>query len=383
MAGSSVVSVVCLHLSVALHTPFVTALRRTDSCETLVVRVTDSDGVVGWGEAPQVWQVTGESLASAQACVDQMLAPVLVGRDVDDWCEVSATVQRAVARNHGAKAAVDTALHDLVARRAGLPLPQLLARTYAAAAPAGAAPIGLLVSTDVTLSAGSAEDLGEAAAARVADGFSTLKMKIGTDAATDVARVRAVRERVGPHVVVRLDANQGWTRGEAVEVIRALEEADLGVDLVEQPVAGDDVEGLAWVRSRVGLPIMADESLYSVIDLDRILRLGAADLVNVKLAKCGSLAVGALLLERAAGAGLGTLVGTMMESQIGVGAAASLAAALPTSTTNDLDAAWWAARPPFEGGVTYDGPTLTLPDAPGLGVTALRPAAGSTAAGPR
>ncbi|MDQ2755017.1 MAG: dipeptide epimerase [Actinomycetota bacterium] len=371
-SGGSVVSVVCSRLTVPLHTPFVTALRRTQTCDTLLVRVTDSDGVVGWGEAPQVWQVTGESLASAAACVEQMLASSVVGRPVDDWREASVACQRTVARNFGAKAAVDVALHDLAARRSGRPLAQLLADEYGAPRPDGGRSSAMTqVSSDVTLSAGSAGDLGARAAARVADGFSTLKMKVGTDAATDVARVRMVREAVGPQVGLRLDANQGWTREEAVDVIRALEAADLGVELVEQPVAGEDVEGLAWVRSRVGLPVMADESLYSVVDLDRIVRLGAADLVNVKLAKCGSLAVGARLLRRAAEAGLGTMVGTMMESHVGVGAAASLVAALPTSVTNDLDAAWWAARSPFEGGLAYDGSTIALPGAPGLGITGV------------
>lgn len=353
-------SVRCTRLRVPLHTPFVTSLRRTESTDTVVVRVTDSDGVTGWGEAPQVWQVTGESLAGATSCIEEMFVPLVVGRDVDDWAEVTSTVQGAVARNFGAKAAIDVALHDLVARRSELPLAVFL--------DGGAS---TCVETDVTLSVGSVEALGASARQSVADGFATLKMKVGTDAATDVARVRAVREAVGPDVTIRLDANQGWSPRDAVEVIRALEAAELGVEVVEQPVPGDDVEGLAWVRSRVGLPIMADESLYGLRDLDRILRLGAADVVNVKLAKCGSLAVALELLRRAREHGLGTIVGSMMESHIGVGAAASLVAAQPTSLTSDLDAAWWAAASPVVGGLRYVGSTVVLPTTPGLGIDAL------------
>ena len=223
----------------------------------------------------------------------------------------------------------------------------------------------------MTLSAGSAADLAAAAVQRVADGFSTLKMKVGTDAATDVARVRAVREAVGPDVTIRLDANQGWTPDEAVTVIRALERADLGVELVEQPVRGEDVEGLAAVRSRVGLPVMADEALYSLVDLERIIRLEAADLVNVKLAKCGSLGVALEQLRRATEAGLGTMVGSMMETAIGVGAVAAVAAAHPTSVVDDLDAAWWAAASPVVGGVEYDGDRLVLSSSVGSGVAAV------------
>ena len=106
-------------MTAPLHTPFVTALRRTETTEALVVRVTDSDGVTGWGEAPQVWQVTGESLAGAEACVTGPLAerrdrprPRRPGRHLP-------RVSAAVAANQGAKAAVDVALHDLAARRRG------------------------------------------------------------------------------------------------------------------------------------------------------------------------------------------------------------------------------------------------------------------------
>ncbi len=369
MGTTRFASVTCARLSVPLHTPFVTALRRTTTTDTVVVRVTDSDGATGWGEAPQVWQVTGESLAGASACLEQMLAPVVLDRDVDDWSEVLDGIQSAVARNFGAKAALDTAVRDLVARRAGLTLPAFL-RTGRAGPATGtgddAYPAALR--TDVTLSAGSAADLAAAAVQRVADGFSTLKMKVGTDAATDVGRVRAVREVVGPHVTIRLDANQGWTPDEAVTVIRALERADLGVELVEQPVRGEDVEGLAAVRSRVGLAVMADEALYSLVDLDRIIRLEAADLVNVKLAKCGSLGVALQQLKRATEAGLGTMVGSMMETAIGVGAVAAVAAAHPTSVVDDLDAAWWAAASPVVGGVEYDGDRLVLSSSVGSGV---------------
>jgi len=394
---SRVEALSCTRLRVPLHTPFVTALRRTEFTDTVVVRLSDSDGNTGWGEAPQVWQVTGESLAGATACLEEMLAPRVIGRDVDDWQDVTAAVQRAVARNFGAKAAVDVALHDLVARRAGIPLAVLLSNGASGSGSGSgsgswdesgltlsadlrrpgddlgpdAGPARAFVATDVTLSAGSADELGHTAQQRVAEGFTTLKMKVGTDAATDVARVRAVRDAVGSDVTIRLDANQGWSPEDAVEVIRALERARLGVELVEQPVAGDDVEGLAWVRARVDLPVMADESVYGMRDLDRVLRLDAADMVNVKLAKCGSLGVARDLLGKAADYGVGTIVGSMMESHIGVGAAASLVAACQTSATSDLDAAWWAARSPVVGGLVYESPTVVLPSSPGLGISAL------------
>ncbi|GAA5179954.1 dipeptide epimerase [Rugosimonospora acidiphila] len=339
-----------------LHTPFVTALRRTGTVRTLIVEVRDGDGHRGFGEGPQVLQVTGASVEGTEACVAQVMGPLLVGRDPDELTANCRAVRTAVAGNEAAKAALDIALHDLAAQRLGIPLVRLLGGT------------ALRVPTDVTLSADEAAD---AAAARVADGFGVLKVKVGADPATDVARVRAVRQAAGPDVTIRVDANQAWTPRQAVGVIRALHDEGLNLELVEQPVPAWDLDGMAWVRDRVDLPILADESVFGVRDLVEVIRRGAADLVNVKLAKCGGLSAGRVLLRLAEEHGVGTMVGSMMESPVGVGAAASLVAACGTTLTSDLDAAWWLARSPVEGGIGYDGPVVVLPDAPGLGVTGI------------
>jgi len=343
-------------LTAQLHTPFVTALRRTTHVESLIVELIDEDGHVGLGEAPQIWQVTGDSIDGSRACVEGLLAPLVTGSDPDEIVRLSRAVENAVRGNQAAKTAVDCALHDLAARRRGIPLVRALG---------GAA---LRVPTDVTLSAGEVDGLREAAATRVKEGFSTLKLKVGADAAGDLARIHAVREAAGPGVTIRLDANQGWTAREAVRIIHGLEDARLGIEFVEQPVPHWDLDGLAWVSDRVETPIMADESVSSVRDLVEVIRRRAADLVNVKLAKCGGLTNARTLLELARAHGLGTVVGSMMEGPVGIGAAASLVAAYPTTAVSDLDAAWWLATSPVTGGIRYEGSDVVLPDGPGLGV---------------
>ena len=348
-------------LSVPLHTPFVTALRRTTTIETVLVRITDTDGCEGWGEAPQVWQVTGDSLAGSQACLDGPLADALIGAPADPRIS-AALVQGAVVANRSAKMAADIALHDLAARRAGVPLATHLA-SYV-----GRTGAATRVRTDVTLAAGAADALADAALARVADGFSVLKLKVGTDAASDVARVVAVRKAVGPDVGLRLDANQGWDAFEAIRVIHALEDAGVDIELVEQPVPARDLLGLTHVTANVDTPVMADESLFTLEDLVEIIRLDAADLVNVKLAKCGGLTPALELMHVAGLHGFGTFVGSMMESHVGVGAAASLVAAVGATSLPDLDAAWWATASPYDGGITYERDEIVLPDAPGLGI---------------
>ncbi|MEV5964346.1 dipeptide epimerase [Kribbella sp. NPDC051952] len=343
-------------VSSPLHTPFITALRTATHAESLLVEITDGD-LSGWGEAPQVWKVTGDSLAGSQACVEGPIATALDGLGPDDLTEALRRVQNAAAGNFGAKAAVDIALHDLAARRHGQTLHGFLGSTVD------------VVRTDVTLSVGDAEALAAAGRARVADGFDVLKVKVGTDAKADVERVRRVREAIGPGATLRLDANQGWSRRDAVNAIRALEDCD--IELVEQPVEAADLEGMAWVTDRVSTPILADESVYGVRDLVNVIRHGAADMVNVKLAKCGGLAPARTLLELARSHGIRTIVGSMMESHVGVGAAAALVSAYPTSAVNDLDAAWWLREAPVAGGIRYEGSLIHLPSTPGLGVTGL------------
>ena len=203
----------CHRVNAELHTPFVTALRATTTMQSTVVELITDHGERGFGEAPQVWRVTGESLASADACLSGPLRDVVLGRSPDDLRALLVEVDDAVVGNQGAKAAMDVALHDLAARRLGVSLPRLLGGTRHR------------VRTDVTISAGEPGQLGAAAAKRARDGFRVIKLKVGTDPATDVARVAAVRDAVGPDVMIRVDANQGWTPRQAVTVIRALEDA--------------------------------------------------------------------------------------------------------------------------------------------------------------
>lgn len=352
---------------VPLHTPFVTSLRRATHAESLLVEVVDSDGRSGWGEAPQVWQVTGESLAGAAAAIEVPLSAQLLGRDPADVIGLTDAVERAIVGNLSAKSALDVALHDLAASTLGVPLARYL----------GAPAERLTVRTDVTLSVGTAEAVAQDAVAKVTAGFTLLKAKVGTDARGDVDRVRAIRAAVGPGIGIRLDANQGWTAKEAVATMSAIEAADLDVELVEQPLPAHDLAGMAFVTARIATPVLADESVYGIRDLVRVIETRAADLVNIKLAKCGGLRVARTLLDLARAHGLGTVVGSMMETSVGVGAAASLVAAYDSPATgrlwavSDLDAAWWLAESAVDGGAVYEDAAVRLAAEPGLGVTGL------------
>lgn len=362
-----VVAIRTQRVRVPLKEPFVTALRRTEWIETLAVSVEDGDGLVGWGEAPQVWQVTGDSLAGSEAALAGPFSDVLVGAPAD--LSSAALVQTAVYGNRAAKMALDVALHDLVARRAGISMVDHL-RSLAADRPGRpGGPPG--PRTDVTLSIGTPDELAGAAAARVAEGFGTLKIKVGSDAAGDAARVLAVREAVPEGTRLRIDANTRWRADEAVAVLRTLADHDVDLELVEQPVARRDLDAMAYVRRHQPYPVVADESVFDLEDLVDLIRLRAADGVNVKLAKCGGLTPALELLRVAETHGLRRFVGCMMESAIAVSAAAGLVAATGLPGDQDLDAVTLAASSPYVGGVTCDGARLLLPEGPGLGIEGL------------
>ncbi|MFE6647949.1 dipeptide epimerase [Nocardioides sp. NPDC057772] len=368
---------------VPLHTPFVTALRRTEFAETVVVTVEDSDGCVGWGEAPQVWRVTGDSLAGSAAALEGPISDALVGAGAD--LSSAGLIQGAVVGNRSAKMAADIALHDLVARRSGVSMTGHLAELDGHFVGLSGVSVPVMsrdtrstgypwntVTTDMTLSVGTPADLADAAAARARDGFTTLKIKVGTDAAGDAERVLAVRE-AAPGCVLRLDANTGWRADEAVAVLTTLADHDVELEFVEQPVARRDLEAMAYVRRNQPYQILADESVFDLEDLVDVIRAGAADAVNVKLAKCGGITPAIELLEVAKRHGLGRLVGCMMESHLGIGAAAALVAATDLPGEQDLDAGWWARSSPYEGGIAYDGPRILFPRANGLGIEGVLP----------
>ena len=365
-AGSNaVVGVRVLRVSSPLVRPFITAVRRTDHLDVVLVEVTDADGRHGYGEAATSWRVTGESPQSVAAAVAGPLSEVVLARRADDT-GIAADIARSVWGNAAARSAVECAVADLAAQQRGVSLIADLSLTPAVHTSSRPPRIR----TDMTLSAGEPSALAALSEEHVTAGFGCLKIK--ASAAHDtVAGLRAVRAAVGPEITLRVDANQAWDAETAIRIIRAAEDAGLGVELVEQPVTAHDLDALAAVTDAVDTPIMADESVRTARDVRRISDRGAADLVNIKLAKTGGLAEALAAAEAARTAGLGLVIGCMMESHVGVSAAAHLAAAVAPDIVHDLDAAFWLRSSPVTGGVTLTGDALDLGIELGIGITGL------------
>ncbi|CAA9558927.1 MAG: L-alanine-DL-glutamate epimerase (EC [uncultured Thermomicrobiales bacterium] len=341
-----------------LREPFVIAYASYADVLSVLVRVRTEDGAEGWGEATPDPNVTGETWPSAAAMLRDDLAPALLGHDARDRFGTMSRLDAVVEGAPAAKAALDIALHDLVARSLAVPLWVLLG---------GCSKAALEISRVVSL--GTPEAMADAARGHVADGFSTVKLKVGDATAPllDAARVVAVRAAVGPEIGIKVDANQGWkASGTAVRAIQAMSESQPAY--VEQPVAAWDLEGLADVRRQTGATIMVDEGCHGARDLLRVVALRAADLVNIKLMKTGGIGPALRLNAIAEAAGIGAQVGTMVESSIASAAGLHVAIALANVATVEMGGPLMLAEDIGELATGYHGNQVLLPDGVGLGV---------------
>lgn len=343
-------------VSIPLKRPFKTALRTVNAVQDIVVCIETDEGVCGYGEAAPTAVITGDTTGSIREAILVYLAPVLLGRDIDDFENLLAAVSGAMVKNTSAKAAVDIALHDLFAKSCQKPLYKLLG---------GAKPV---IETDITISVNPVEQMVADSLSAVAGGYNILKVKVGKEGFADVARMEAIRRAVGPETVLRVDANQGWEAKQAVRIIRAMEDRGLEIELVEQPVPAHNLAGMRYITQNVSTAILADESVFSAADAVEIIRAGAADLINIKLMKTGGIHEALRICAIAESFGVGCMVGCMLESHISVGAAAHLAAARRVCTMADLDGPSLCAENPYTGGPEYNGPNIVLSNQPGIGV---------------
>ncbi|WP_249869310.1 mandelate racemase/muconate lactonizing enzyme family protein [Oceanobacillus saliphilus] len=346
--------------AIPLHTPFKTALRTVTVAETIVVKITCEDGTTGWGEAPPTHVITGDSLASIQYAINTIFKPILIGETLSLRELLFEKIEKSVIRNTSAKAAIDMALYDCIAQQANMPLHQFLGGFHER------------IETDYTVSVNSPEEMAQDARNYINDGFSVLKIKVGKDEiSTDVKRIKKIREAIGPDYLIRLDANQGWKAKEAVRAIRTMEDLGLHIELIEQPVQADDFEGLKFVTENTETPIMADESVFSPQDAKRILEMGAADMINIKLMKAGGIHQALNIAKLAHIYGIECMVGSMIETKIGITAAAHFAASQPNVTRYDFDAPLMLTGDLAGGGITYNGRIIEFGNEAGLGITAI------------
>jgi len=327
----------------------------------LVVLVHTDTGIVGVGEVNGSPDWSGETHLGAKALIDRHLAPRVLGEDPRRVRACMEKIARAFA-NPFTKAGLEMALFDILGQSLQTPLYQLLGGAVR--------PFDLPLRFPV-MPVGPQES---AAAAKriVAEGCRTIKLKVGHDPlAFDLDRVAQVREAIGPDVRLTVDANGGWSVNEAIRASFLLEEYDIA--FVEQPVHRLDLEGMASVRSRTRLPIMADEAIFTIQDALACIHKGAADIISVYPGKHGGILPTITIVNMAEAAGIHCAIGSNLEWDIASAAMAHLAVALPNIAVEryatDIIGPLFHSEHAIETPLTAHGWQLTVPQAAGLGVT--------------
>jgi L-Ala-D/L-Glu epimerase len=348
-------------LRVPLKTPFKTALRTVDAVEDIVVAIHTDTGHVGYGEAAATAVITGDTHGSIIEAIDRVIAPRLIGQDIANLNQITRLVQTALERNTSAKAAVEIAVYDLWGQLYEAPLYRMLG---------GGDPV---VTTDITISVDYIDKMVTDSISAVERGFESLKIKVGKDIGVDIERVKAIHAAVEGRALLRLDANQGWTAKQAVFAMHALEDAGVHLELLEQPVRAQDIAGLKYVTDRVHTPVMADESVFGPLEVIELIKQHAADIINIKLMKTGGISNAIRIADIASLYGVECMIGCMIETSISVAAAVHLAVAKSDVITKvDLDGPSLCAFDPVDGGVTFNESEISVGDAPGLGIRAIR-----------
>jgi L-alanine-DL-glutamate epimerase-like enolase superfamily enzyme len=328
--------------------------------DIIVVRVVTDGGLEGLGEVNGSPDWSGETATGARALIDGHLAPRLIGADPRRIRECMGRLGRTFG-NPFAKAGLEMALFDLLGKSLGAPVYQLLGgpvRSHEIPLRFAVIPVG-------------PDESAEVAARMVAEGIRTIKMKVGRDPLPyDLDRVAAVREAVGRGVRLSVDANGGWSVNEAIRASRALEAFD--VAFVEQPVHRLDLDGLAEVRRRTSLPVMADESVFTPQDALSCIDRRAADIISVYPGKNGGILDTLTIVGMAEAAGVACAIGSNMEWDIASSAMAHLAIALPNIAVEryaaDIPGPFYHVQHALCSGCSYAGGVLSVPDLPGLGV---------------
>ena len=346
-------------ISVPLRVPFKTALRRVDSVEDVIVEIHTDTGAVGYGEAPPTGVITGDTTGAIIGALKDHIIKTIIGRDVDDFEALTDSVQKCIIHNSSAKAAVDMALWDLYGQLYNIPVYKLLGGSKDK------------IVTDITISVNSPEEMARDAITAINRGYDTLKVKVGVNPKLDVERLSAIRNAIGSRAKLRIDANQAWKPQEAVRILNQMQEQGLDIELVEQPVIAHDIEGLKYVTERSYVPVLADESVFSPLDAMKIIQSGAADLINIKLMKCGGITPALKIADAASIMGVECMLGCMLEAKVSVNAAVHVACAKSIITKIDLDGPVLCSEDPIIGGSIFDEKDITVSKAPGLGIKGI------------
>ena len=314
----------------ALKSSFSTSLRSVSELEVVEFHIKTDDGYNVFGETVATPAITGDTLAAIQRDLSGVLTTAVLNKNIELPEDFYHSNVRDVVATRSAKSAVDLALYELAAAMQPTTLRELLGCNVTE------------VESDVTVPLSEIDDIPKLLAARTE--FTSFKVKLGSeDMDIRVEKIQLIRDITGANSRIRIDPNQAWSVEESIEFLKEVEKRGLNIEYLEQPISAENKAGLAQIRAQSQIKIMADESIYTVSDLEELVLLNAVDLINIKIIKSGGITPAVEIIKRARELGIEFSIGSMMEGDKGVLAAALLAGTYKADYCHDLDAAWWAA----------------------------------------
>ncbi len=332
--------------------PFVIATEVSTEAKNIFIRIHLDDSSTGMGECSAFPMLVGETQSTCFE-VAKDFANIIKGKDPLDIDGRLKELDEYIAFNTTIKSAFDMALLDIAAKQKQIPLYQLLGGRKQP------------IKTDLTIGIGSPEKMAETAGEYIKNGVTIIKIKLGKKGAEDIERVRLIREMVGPNILLRVDANQGWDYDTAVQTLSAIDEYD--IQFCEQPIHHHYDYLLPLLRKESPIPIMADESVFNHYDAIRLIEAGACDYINIKLAKSGGIREAIRIADTAASYGVPCMLGGMLESRLALTAKVHLAMSHDNIIFYDLDTCLLGQlEDPVIGGARYNNYFLEIPDEPGI-----------------
>ena len=341
-------------LFIPLKEPFVISLGAIYNVENIIVVMGTNKGISGFGECSPFMTINGESQATG-FIMGQYIAKALKGKNPLDIEGCMKEMDKILYANTSIKSAFDIAMHDIAAQHAGVPLYKFL----------GGEKNKILI-TDYTVSMGDPEKMAMNALKIKEAGYRVIKVKLGEDKKSDLARIKAIRKAIGKKIPIRIDANQGWDVKTAIKILQALK--DYNIQFCEEPIPRWDFMNLVKVKKKSPIPVMADESCNDHHDAERLIQLGACDMFNLKLGKSSGLLKARKIIALAEKENMIMQVGGFMESKITMTANAHLALCSKNILHCDFDTPLMFAEDPVSGGIVYrENGIIEVPDTIGLG----------------
>jgi len=340
-------------LDMDLAVPYTIAYETVTQASNIILKVTTDKGITGWGCAAPDIAVTGETADDVIVSINTVISDLLIGESPFQIARFLGNLKKSNPQASSAMAMVDMALFDIMARKAGLPLYQLLGGFRHE------------IPTSITIGILPLIDTLEQARKNLNDGFTILKLKGGLDIEEDIEKVLKFRENFGNEFVLRFDANQGYSFDQSIKFIESIKSANL--EIIEQPTSEKKDARLGKVTQAVAIPVMADESIKTLKDAFRLASNELIDMINIKLMKVGGIFESQHINSVAKAAGMEVMIGCLDESALGISAGLHFALSRANIEYADLDGNLDLLNDPFTGLFTLKNGILYPSDAPGLG----------------